>query len=104
MTPEEKKAHSDKLGKEFADSIRRAIGSDKDHGWGVEDSCEVIESIIAEDGPGGYSPSDEAMALIKMVVNPSAFRQRLEAQKMLNESKKNETRKASLKGLLEKFG
>ena len=65
----------------FNGAVMGQVGSDRKHGWGVDDSCVVIESLIAEVLPEGETPSDEMMKLIKLVVNPSAFRQRLESAK-----------------------
>jgi hypothetical protein len=98
------KALDAKLGKAFVQSITSAIGGDKDHGWGIDDSCEVIETLIAEDGPDGYAPSEALMSYIKRVVNPSQFRQQLESAEQLNKSVKAEKRKAGLDSLLKSFG
>jgi len=71
----------------FQAAVEGQIGNDLNHGWGAEDSAVVIEAVVAEDAgltPGEaakYSPSDPAMALIKKVINPSAFRQLLEGAK-----------------------
>lgn len=77
-----------KLAKAFAECVRAAIGGDKAHGWGIADSAEVIETLIAEDAPEGYAPSDECMKLIREVINPSQFRQKLEAAGKLAETKR----------------
>ena len=65
----------------FAEAVTGQIGSDRHHGWGLEDSCAVIESLVAEALPQGQTPSDEMMSKIRLVVNPSAFRQMLEKAK-----------------------
>lgn len=65
----------------FQEAVKAAIGEDRNHGWGVDDSCEVIETLIAEEMGEGKVPSEELMRFIKMVVNPSAFRQKLEETK-----------------------
>jgi hypothetical protein len=82
------------LNKAFIESVKAQIGDDRQHGWGVEDSKHVIEDVIAEDAtleiarllkegkkPETYSPSENAMALVKKVINPSAYRQELEKAK-----------------------
>lgn len=83
----------------FGESLADIIGNDKNHGWGVDDSLIVIESIVAQDAENEierlakagkpanlYTLSDGAKALIKKVINPSAFRQFLEATKRANGS------------------
>ena len=70
-----------KIEKEFADAVKAAIGDNREHGWGVEDSAEVIETLIAAEMPEGIVPSDELMKHVRKVINPSAFRQQLEKAK-----------------------
>ena len=88
-----------KLQTAMGQAITAAIGGDKKHGWGIDDSVEVIETLIAEDAPDGYAPSDELMSLIREVVNPSQFRQKLEAEKML-EAPERKRNKSVLKSVL----
>ena len=84
-------------------AVIAAIGGDKNHGWGVDDSVEVIESILAEDASlapadllaNKYTPSEEAMSLVKQFINPSAFRQILEGKLLAEPVKKD--KKASVK-------
>ena len=72
----------------FKTFVHERIKGDKRHGWGVEDSVAIIESLIAEDAPDGYAPSEDLMKLVAIVVNPSAFRQQLEKAGDLVESGK----------------
>lgn len=104
MSAEKKK--EDPLGKAAWQAIKDAIKGDRKHGWGVDDSMQVIESLIAEDGPDGYAPSDRCLELIRSVVNPSAFRQQLESKEvnLLDKPKKAERRKASLAKLADEYG
>ncbi len=83
-------------------TVLSQIGDNKQHGWGIDDSLAVIESVIAEDceiaGAGTAHtacPSEEAMALIKQFINPSAFRQTIEG-KLLAEPVRRD-KKASVK-------
>lgn len=90
--------------KVFQDAAKAAIGGDRKHGWGLEDSAEVIETIIAEDAKDSkYTPSDEAMKLIRLVINPSQARQAFEAAGLLDESKQKRTSKG-LKALMQQVG
>ena len=71
------------------------INNDRKHGWGIDDSLAVIESVIAEDcdlageAASKACPSEEAVALIKQFINPSAFRQTIEGI-LLDEPEKKE--------------
>lgn len=85
------------------------IGSNKDHGWGVDDSLAVIDIIVAEDASnaaeqGGtldkYTLSEEATRWIRKVINPSACRQGLESEGLLN---KSEVRKVKAEKLFATF-
>lgn len=102
MTKEQKAA----LTKTFWDAVKSAIGGNKDHGWGKEDSLEVIETVIAEDASiseaekGKYILSEEAMALVEAVVNPSQFRQTLESKDCGLLEKTESKRKGVMKALL----
>src|SRR6266853_3749960 len=81
------------LEKIFQDAAKAAIGNDRQHGWGLKDSMEVIETVIVADaeaqhlakpeGGNGYMPSDEALRLIELVVNPSQARQAFEKAGLL---------------------
>jgi hypothetical protein len=95
------------LEKTFQDAAKQAIGGDRQHGWGIKDSMEVIETVIVadaeaqhlarkpEDPVNGYMPSDECLKLIELVVNPSQARQAFEKAGLLAES----TTKRHSKGL-----
>lgn len=80
-----------RLQKAFNEAVIGRIGDDRHHGWGAADSAEVIEVVIMEDvaifredkgnADKVYGPSEAAMSLIGDVINPSAFRQKLESAK-----------------------
>lgn len=61
----------------------------KANGWGGEDSVAVIEAIVDAaylgDSPEGF---DAVKANVAALVNPSQFRQRLEAKKLVAEGVK----------------
>lgn len=81
----------------FQKAVKKRINGNKDHGWGVEDSLSVIIELVADNA--GVEPKDleadpEFIEAIRNVVNPSAFRQRLENAGILNKGSKVE-RKAS---------
>ncbi len=88
--------------------IKSQLNGDKNHGWGADDSMAVIDAVVAKDAelsPKGtlaekYTLSDEALDLVRAVVNPSAFRQILEAKKLLNPPKKGESTRGSVKDLI----
>lgn len=77
--------------KAFNEAVIGQINDDRNHGWGAADSKAVIEAVIMEDvlqfrevkenADKVYGPSAKAMELIGEVVNPSAFRQKLESAK-----------------------
>lgn len=85
---------AEKVAKQFADVVKSAIGGDKNHGWGVEDSFEVIDVLIAENADEiakAKGLPEEVGVFIKQVINPSQFRQKLETKKILNKNvSKNE--------------
>lgn len=71
------------------ESVTNRLNGDTNHGWGVDDSTSVIETLVATDNQifheenpaklaGTYTPSGECLAMISKLVNPSAFRQALE--------------------------
>src|SRR5208283_4501559 len=90
--------------KTFKTAVRDSIDGNRNHGWGVKDSVAVIDCIISEFAPawiGTPEPTDEAAKVgwnadcaersairtvaiesIARVVNPSAFRQYLESDKV----------------------
>lgn len=105
----QKVIHMSRLIAVYRDSILEQIGSNREHGWGQDDSLNVIETVIAEDASefaGGcrtllaaqmsgsvdplelcheqyarYTLSDTAKSLIKSMINPSAARNQLEKMK-----------------------
>lgn len=76
----------------FKATVEARINGDKNHGWGVEDSLAVIVKLVENEV--GEAPDEAWQALARSVINPSAFRQRLEAKKLLNEQPKG-TRKGT---------
>ena len=76
-------------------AIKARIAGNKNHGWGVEDSYAVVLAIVACET--GAEPKDldspEFGALIKQLINPSQFRQKLETANVLE--KTLTTRKAA---------
>ncbi len=87
------------------------IAGNRQHGWGAKDSMAVVENIVAEDATfskcgdvAKFTLSEEALRIIGAVVNPSAFRQQLEAKDGLNRLDKVEgKRQGSLKSLAAEF-
>jgi len=76
----------------FKASVETQINGDKQHGWGAKDSLAVVEDLLAEFA-GEYAVKENAAIrdavhrAIGKVINPSAFRQKLESKKMLDASK-----------------
>ena len=66
----------------FQASVKEQINGNKEHGWGGKDSMAVIAACIKAES--GKDASKEILEAISLVVNPSAFRQTLEKQGMLN--------------------
>jgi hypothetical protein len=69
---------SQKFAREFREAVLAQIGGDKNHGWGLEDSFSVIDSLC--------DIEPEAAPFIREVINPSAFRQVLEKRELLNKA------------------
>jgi hypothetical protein len=67
-------------------TIKAQINGDKSHGWGVKDSMAVIAALWAEETGDAFP--EEIRKLVESVVNPSQFRQKLEAAGHLNPSAK----------------
>lgn len=80
----------------FAKAIKDRINGNKNHGWGSDDSTEVIMAMIASEV--GEKPDDEFASFVKAVVNPSQFRQALEKKGTLNKSENR--RSGVLKSLM----
>ena len=76
----------------FQAAVLARIGGNKNHGWGGEDSLTVILAIVkdfySDAKMAGKEIDGDAKEQIKSLVNPSAYRQVLEDQKVLNESVK----------------
>ena len=73
---------------QFAASVKQRINGDKNHGWGVDDSTEVILAVIANETGTTRNDLDGVANIIKGLVNPSAFRQQLENNGILNKGEK----------------
>ncbi len=92
--------------------VDERIAGDRDHGWVADDSMPAIEALVAKDAEmskasdvAKFTLSDEAMAIIKAVVNPSGFRQQLEAKDGLNRLDKSDSKRGgSLKKLAAEYG
>lgn len=85
-------------------AIKGQINGNKQHGWGVNDSYNVMLSIIANETGAEKNDIDneEFGKLIKSLINPSQFRQLLEKAGHLNETKEKKQKSAIdelLKGL-----
>jgi hypothetical protein len=80
----------------FQKAVKDRVGNDKDHGWGQADSLHVIETLIIEEC--GVTKEDivDLMDAISNVVNPSAFRQKLESANILNKGSKTEKKASKL--------
>ena len=113
-TPEvsEAKARGKALWAVLISIVDARIAGDRKHGWVADDSMPVIEGLVAEDASlskcgdvAKFTLSDEALAMIKAVVNPSGFRQQLEDPKGLNRLDKSENKRGgSLKNLEAQYG
>ena len=74
-------------------TVLSQINGNREHGWGLDDSLSVIESVIAEDcslaGDASKEvPSEEAIALVRQFIVPSAFRQTIEGVLLAEPEKK----------------
>jgi len=77
----------------YVATVVAAIGSDREHGWGVADSMKVIAMVMHELAEGTITV-EEGTPFVESVVNPSAFRQKLEGPEA-------EGKEGTLKSLLE---
>jgi hypothetical protein len=77
-------------------TIKAQINDDKNHGWGVNDSYQVILAIIANETGAELKDIDNENFghLIKSVINPSQFRQMLEKAGKLSETKEKRAKNA----------
>ena len=60
-------------------AVKAQVGQNREHGWGQADSMAAITAILAEEI--GAAPDAMLLEAIDHVVNPSAFRQKLESVK-----------------------
>ena len=80
----------------FQKAVKERIGNDKDHGWGQADSMHVIETLIVAECGVEKEDIVELLDAINHVVNPSAFRQKLENAGILNKGSKVEKKASKL--------
>ena len=77
----------------FEASVETQINSDKQHGWGAKDSLNVVRDILAEFASEYTAAQPEIIeavdTAISKVINPSAFRQKLESKGMLAENQRS---------------
>lgn len=74
----------------FQAAVAARIKGNKEHGWGNEDSLAVILALIADNAGCEIKELEDDKAFsgaIRSVINPSAFRQKLESKGALNKSK-----------------
>lgn len=80
------------------------INGNPQHGWGVEDSLEVILAIVADEQGCTVKDLREAspglVNGIKSMINPSQVRQSLETAKLLAKSEGGK-RSGTLKSMME---
>ena len=81
------------LKEKYVATVVAAIGGDREHGWGAEDSMKVITMVMTELTEGTITV-EEGSPYIESVINPSAFRQKLEGPE-------KEGKEGTLKCLLE---
>lgn len=77
-TPEKAK-HVNPYEKALWKAVKAQVGMNREHGWGQADSMAAITEILTEEI--GDKPDAMLLAAIDHVVNPSAFRQKLESVK-----------------------
>jgi hypothetical protein len=93
------------LKEKYVATVVAAIGGDREHGWGVADSVKVIVMVMHELAEGTITV-EEGTPFVESVVNPSAFRQKLEGPEkegkegtlkcLLNEPVKRKERKTAV--------
>lgn len=82
-------------------AVKAQINGDKQHGWGQQDSIAVIQAVLCNETGSSAEDLKPLMALIEPLVNPSAFRQKLESQGVLAKSEKKQREKNAIAGLLD---
>ena len=93
------------LKEKYVSTIVSAINGNREHGWGVADSVKVIVMVMHELAEGTITV-EEGTPFVESVVNPSAFRQKLEGPEkegkegtlkcLLNEPVKRKERKTAV--------
>jgi len=81
----------------FQRAVAKAIGGDKNHGWGVEDSMSVIKDLLNDEA---LEATPECLAAIREVINPAQFHQKLSKADLLAPMK---TRASKVKSMLADF-
>lgn len=84
--PQEQKRENMK--EAYQNAVKNAIGGNKDHGWGKEDSMLVIQALYLK--ATGEEMTPEHKAMVASVVNPSAARQAFAKAGLLNEETKKQ--------------
>lgn len=91
----------------FKSAVKAQVGGNTQHGWGLDDSLEVIMAVIAnENGSERKDYKDsELEKLIRRVINPSQYRQTIEGTEAeVKEGKallvKQESRKSKVEKML----
>lgn len=90
---------ADKTLKEVCkETLLARINGDKQHGWGTQDQLEIVMTAIAHDCGGERKDyvDGELETIIREQLNGSAFRQRLVAAKLLDETVKTAKAKTGL--------
>jgi len=87
------------LNEAFQNAVKSRIGGNKKHGWGNDDSVEVILAVVAEETGTDKADLQNLLPFIKVIVNPSSFRQALESTGVLEKTESGK-RSSAVKGLL----
>lgn len=98
----EPKTHKQLVKETAAAAVKAQIGGNREHGWGLADSSAVIDQIVAEHHEAvakNKGLTAEMLAAIEEVINPSAFRLKLESDSV-NMLNKGESRKAKRESFL----
>lgn len=86
----------------FEKAVIARINGDREHGWGVDDSMAVIGAVF-EDETGEKMDAETVGKWIRLVVNPSAFRQTIEGEDGKGLLNKHESRKQRKEALFAEF-
>jgi len=78
-------------------TVLARINGNKSHGWGIDDSSEVVKAICQNEY--GKPLSADALAAINSMINPSQARQSMEKNGLLKETPKGQRKPALLASL-----